>query len=64
MAEKVVDVFLKDRLVASYPVALGMLNGPTADQDYIELAKDAMREDGYSAEDIAGAKFSVRAVPE
>jgi hypothetical protein len=63
MAEKIVDVFLKDRLVASYPVTFGMLNGPTADRDYIKLAKDAMG-DGYSAADIAGAKFTVRAVLE
>ena len=46
MAEKVVDVFLKDSLVASYPVAWDMLNAPISDQDFIGLAKDAMREDG------------------
>jgi hypothetical protein len=64
MAEKVVDVFLKDRLVASYPVVLDMVNAATSEQDFIELAKDSMREDGYTAEDIAEAKFSVRSVPE
>ena len=46
MAEKVVDVFLKDSLVASYPVAWDMLNAQISDQDFIGLAKDAMREDG------------------
>ena len=64
MAEKVVDVFLKDSLVASYPVAWDMLNAPISDQDFIGLAKDAMREDGYTAEDIAEAKFSIRSVLE
>jgi hypothetical protein len=37
MAEKVVDVFLKDSLVASYPVAWDMLNAPISDQDFIGL---------------------------
>jgi|HubBroStandDraft_3_1064219.scaffolds.fasta_scaffold82530_4 hypothetical protein len=64
MAEKVVDVFLRDKLVASYPVAWDMLNSPISDQDFIGLARDSMREDGYTAEDIVEAKFSVRSVPE
>jgi hypothetical protein len=64
MAEKVVDVFLRDKLVASYPVVLDMLNATISEQDFIELARDSMQEDGYTAEDIAEAKFSVRSVPE
>jgi hypothetical protein len=64
MAEKVVDVFLRDRLVVSYPVVLNMLNAAISDQDFIGLAKESMREDGYTAEDIAEAKFSVRSVQE
>jgi hypothetical protein len=64
MAEKVVDVFLKDKLVASYPLVLDMLNAAISEQDLIELARDCMQENGYPAEDIADAKFSVRSVPE
>jgi hypothetical protein len=64
MAEKVVDVVLRDRLVASYPVVLDRLNAALSEQDFIGLARDSMRENGYTAEDIAEAKFSVRSVPE
>jgi hypothetical protein len=64
MAEKVVDVFLRDKLVASYPVVLDILNAAISEQNFIELARNSMREDGYTAEDIAEAKFSVRGVPE
>jgi hypothetical protein len=64
MAEKVVDVVLRDRLVASYPVVLDRLNAALSEQDFIGLARDSMRENGYTAEDVAEAKFSVRTVPE
>jgi hypothetical protein len=63
MAEKVVDVFLKDKLVASYRVVLDMLNAAISEQDFIELARDCMQENGYPAEDIGEAKFSVRRCP-
>ena len=64
MAEKVVDVFLRDKLVASYPVVLDILNAAISEQNFIELARNSMREDGYTAEDIAEAKFRVRSIPE
>ena len=64
MAEKVVDVVLRDRLVASYPVVLDRLNAALSEQDFIGLARDSMRENGYTAEDVAEAKFSVRSVLE
>ena len=64
MAEMVVDVFLKDRLVASYPVVSDRLDVAMSEQDFIELARDCMQENGYPAENIAEAKFSVRSVPE
>ncbi len=62
MTERIVDVFLKDKLVTSYTVLWNVLNAPVSEQDFIELAKESMREDGYSAEDIVAAKFSVRSV--
>jgi hypothetical protein len=64
MAEKVVDVFLKDRLVASYPVSLDRIDLAISEQDLIELTRDCMRENGFLAEDISDAKFSVRDIPE
>jgi hypothetical protein len=64
VAEKVVDVFLKDRLVASYPIVLDKLNAAMSEQDFIELARDCLRENGYPAEDKVDSKFSVRSIPE
>jgi hypothetical protein len=64
MAERIVDVFVKDKLVASYPVAGDMLSATISDRDFIDLAKNVMREDGYSEEDIDDAKFNVRSVLE
>ena len=63
MAERIVDVFLKDRLVVSYPVAWDVLT-TISERDFVDLAKGAMREDGYSEQDIDDAKFTVRDVPE
>jgi hypothetical protein len=64
MAEKVVDVVLRDRLVASYPVVLDRLHAALSEQDFIGQARDSMRQDGFAAEDIAAATFSIRSVPE
>jgi hypothetical protein len=54
---KTVDVFLGDRLVASYRVVLEA-NNPT-DQDFIEHIRRYMRRH-YSKEDLAAARFAVR----
>ena len=50
--------------MASYPAVLDRLNGAISEQDFIGLAKDSMRKDGFTAEDIADAKLSVRGVLE
>ena len=55
---KTVDVFLGDRLVASYPV---VLETNTSDQDFIEHVRQYMRRH-YSKDEIAVAKFVVRGV--
>ena len=62
MAERIVDVFLKDKLVASYPVAGDMLTATISDRDFVDLAKSAMRQDGYNEQDIDDAKFNVRSI--
>ena len=64
MAERIVDVFLKDKLVASYPVAGNMPTATISDRDFVDLAKSAMRQDGYSEQDVDDAKFNVRSVLE
>jgi hypothetical protein len=57
---KTVDVFLKDKLVASYPVVVEAIDRPT-DDDFIARVKKQMRRH-YSSEDIKTAKFLVRSV--
>ena len=63
MAEKVVDVVLRDRLVASYPVVLNRLNAAISEQDFIGLARDSMRENGYTAEDHSRSKVQRQKCP-
>jgi len=57
---KTVDVFLKDALVASYPVVVERIDRPT-DDDFIARVKERMRSH-YSVDDIQSAKFLVRSV--
>ena len=61
MGERIVDVFLKDALVASYPIVSDM---PISDRDFIDRAKECMRADSYTADDIATAKFNLRTILE
>ena len=62
--KKIVDVFVMDRLVASYPVVAEWLavEGPTPnDEHFVELVKAQMQGAGsYSKEELAAAKFVVR----
>jgi hypothetical protein len=61
--KKIVDVFVMDRLVASYPiVAEELAGGPTPnDERFVELAKAQMQGAGsYSKEELAAAKCVVR----
>jgi len=48
--------------VASYLVAGDMLTATISDRDFVDLAKSAMRQDGYSEQDIDDAKFNVRSI--
>jgi hypothetical protein len=60
--KKIVDVFVMDRLVASYPiVAEELAGGPTPnDERFVELVKAQMQGASYSKEELAAAKFVVR----
>jgi hypothetical protein len=58
--KKTVDVFLKDQLVASYPVVVQATDPPT-DDDFIQRVKQQMRS-YYSSDDIRAARFLVRSL--
>jgi hypothetical protein len=60
VATRTVDVFIEDRLVTSYEFEWEMRHAPLFDQDFIDRARDRMRADNYSDEQIALARFSVR----
>jgi hypothetical protein len=57
------DVFVRDRIVASYPVVAEWLagEGPTPnDEHFVALVKAQMQGTGsYSKEELAAAKFVV-----
>ena len=55
---KTVDVYLKDRLIASFPVATKAIDRLT-DDDFVERTKQQMRA-YYGSEDIQAARFVVR----
>jgi hypothetical protein len=57
---RVVDVFIADRLVRSYPARWTLLNEPIIEQDAVELAQQVMKADGFSADQIAAARYMVR----
>ena len=59
---KIVDVFVTDRIVASYPVVAERLAGPTLnDEDFVELVKARMQNSGCcSSDERAATRFMVR----
>ena len=60
VATKIVDVFLKDVFLRSYTLDWDVTHAPLFEQDFIDRARRRMSEDGYSAEQIAAARFVVR----
>lgn len=58
--KKIVDVFIRDKLVASYPVVVTLPEEPLSDRHFIERIKEQMRAGSYAPEDIAVARFTVR----
>jgi hypothetical protein len=59
---KHVDVFVRDVLVASYPIVLSEGSPVTSDQEFIDVAIAQMRQNGTD-EDVAAARFVVRTAP-
>ena len=57
---KTVDVYVRDRLVASYPIVAKSVDRPT-DDDFVERIKQQMRA-YYRSQDIQAARFVVRGV--
>ena len=62
MTDWIVDVFIRDALVASYPIVLPEGSPGTSDQDFIEVVIDQMRQNGTD-KDLPAARFVVRAGP-
>jgi hypothetical protein len=60
MAERVVDVFLDDEFLVSYPIMLNSNDVPVKDWQFIERARQSMGEDGHSSIAIELATFKVR----
>jgi hypothetical protein len=56
---KIVDVFLHDKLVASYPIVVTAFDWPM-DDDFVRVAVKQMRRGPYSHEDVKTARFIVR----
>ena len=57
---RIVDAFISDRLVGTYPVSWTLQDNPIIEQDAVELAREAMKRDGFSDEQIGVARFVVR----
>jgi hypothetical protein len=60
VAARIVDVFLKDVLVRSYALDWDIVHTPLFDQDFIDRARERLKADGYTAQQIAEARFVVR----
>lgn len=60
MVEKIVDVFEGGKLLECYTVIWSVLGPPTSIQDFVGLAQECMRDDGYTALRVAAAEFRVR----
>jgi hypothetical protein len=60
VADKIVDVFLRDVLVRTYPMAWDITHAPLFDQDFIDRARERLKADGYTAQEVAEARFSIR----
>lgn len=60
MPTKRIDVFLRDEYLRSYSIALGFVNAPIFDQDYVDRARAQMQADGWSPEEVRQARFVVR----
>jgi hypothetical protein len=57
---KRIDVFIQDEYVRSYSIALGFVNAPIFDHDYVDRARIQMQADGWSADEVQLARFVIR----
>jgi hypothetical protein len=62
MVRKIVDVFLQDKRIATYPVTWRDSKAPIPDSDFAERAKEALMND-YPKEKVAAARFVVSGMP-
>lgn len=61
MAKKIVEVFIRDKRVASYPVVISLDRNVT-DGDFVDRVAEQMRAGNYSHDDVSAARFVVRSV--
>jgi len=59
LVTKIVDVFVRDTLKGSYPVAIECQGRP-AEGEFVDQVRNGMDRGFYSADDIKAAKFVVR----
>ncbi len=57
---RIVDVFIRDRLMASYPVVIEGKGVVPSKKDFIDCVRDRMDRSVYSADDFKIVKFVVR----
>lgn len=63
MNRRIIDVFLHDRLVASYPVVINDGRTALSSEDFVEELKEQLRQrvPGF---DVVLARFVVRRTPQ
>ena len=63
MNRRIVDVFLQDRLIASYPVVVEDVGALATTEDFIEYVRERLRTRVPDV-DVARARFIVRTTSE
>ena len=57
---KIVDVFVRDDLKASYPVVIDPNGRAPTEADFVNYVRRRLNRSVYSSDDIKAAKFVVR----
>jgi hypothetical protein len=63
MDRRIIDVFLHDKLIASYPIVIDDKRPVLSSSDFVEELKQQMRERNPDF-DVSAARFVVRGTPE
>jgi hypothetical protein len=60
LVRRIVDVFVRDRLRASYPVIIERKARLPSEDDFVTYIRRRLNRSDYSPEDIKAARFVVR----